>query len=747
MRRIRDLQHGFGALVILFALAFGAWPSMAQQITTSDATTDPATPFAFNGNGYDFVLFVCRARNVEVAIDPEVLADLAKLKLDIPTPSTATGWGLIRDHLGPHGFVIQQVPVSTTRKIAFLTSPAGWAHLNAMDALRRKDYKAAYQHLKSVENDKSEFGKHCLNLRKAFDEIVSRNAQMANMELTVNRCLENFRRALSDLETARMAHSSRLGGGQSHVIAFAENRYNQAVAEAQKAWEAMDALFEKMKTSNEQIGEVFGRSHGLGYISEAAFLFDNLYTSFIRFRTLLGAMQREKLVKADVDLSKVPDQVTELREQLNARTVSAQNEVRVAATALDAGDLASAREGLNRAYWLDAALPGARFGNGSVSTRVSLTALQQLFETISLDEQQRRMAALETELRSREKISQLRCLHSIKTGQPVEGQFSAAVKQGSLSGLSVSNGKGCLLPVSVRIENIPSQKRPAQKKADGYWDSVMLKEIYDRDWPVAFGDYGAKDPFMMIAAVEAYKWLRSVDGMFKDRMGLRVDFQELFAGKAGDSAGVTIATAAYSLVRKVPLREDIAMTGSIRGDGVVKAVGAIPHKIAGAVDARKIELVIVPRENEPDLLTLPVDVFSRMTIVAADDVRTYLKYATETDAANPSEEQHIAREVVNKLHEIQILLAVGRADQAQEKLVQLAGAPAELYSVHRLLQLMEARYSSEGKIEQAAELRRQLEAARTRSLLNPKASDFKIQIKDVVPGSHTDPPVRAPGSK
>jgi len=130
---------------------------------------------------------------------------------------------------------------------------------------------------------------------------------------------------------------------------------------------------------------------------------------------------------------------------------------------------------------------------------------------------------------------------------------------------------------------------------------------------------------MLLAATEAYKWLRSVDGTFSGRTGLKIGFQELFGGKAGDSAGVTIALSGYSEVRRLPLRQDVAMTGSVRADGGVKAVGAVPLKIAGAIAVTEVETVIIPRENEADLMTLTVEQLCQVTVIVADDLSSYLK--------------------------------------------------------------------------------------------------------------------------
>lgn len=68
----------------------------------------------------------------------------------------------------------------------------------------------------------------------------------------------------------------------------------------------------------------------------------------------------------------------------------------------------------------------------------------------------------------------------------------------------------------------------------------------------------------------------------------------------GPSAGAAIFLAIYSAVTGVPLRQDVAITGEISIQGMIKAVGGVYEKIYGAKQAG-MKKVIVPRENEKDV--------------------------------------------------------------------------------------------------------------------------------------------------
>lgn len=68
----------------------------------------------------------------------------------------------------------------------------------------------------------------------------------------------------------------------------------------------------------------------------------------------------------------------------------------------------------------------------------------------------------------------------------------------------------------------------------------------------------------------------------------------------GPSAGAAIVCVILSAIRRVPLRQDIAITGEISIRGKIKPVGGIFEKIYGAKQAG-IAKVIIPEENMKDL--------------------------------------------------------------------------------------------------------------------------------------------------
>jgi ATP-dependent Lon protease len=89
--------------------------------------------------------------------------------------------------------------------------------------------------------------------------------------------------------------------------------------------------------------------------------------------------------------------------------------------------------------------------------------------------------------------------------------------------------------------------------------------------------------------------------------------------KDGPSAGITMATAIASLVRNEPVSEDVGMTGEITLTGQVLPIGGIREKTLAAQRAG-LKRVILPRDNEPDLVELPAETKRELDFVLVDSI-------------------------------------------------------------------------------------------------------------------------------
>jgi ATP-dependent Lon protease len=105
--------------------------------------------------------------------------------------------------------------------------------------------------------------------------------------------------------------------------------------------------------------------------------------------------------------------------------------------------------------------------------------------------------------------------------------------------------------------------------------------------------------------------------------------------KDGPSAGVTMATAILSAIRKQSVRADVAMTGEITLSGAVLPVGGIREK---ALAARRygITTFILPDRNAGDIQELPDEVRNDMTFVPVKHIDEVLALALPTPVSAPT---------------------------------------------------------------------------------------------------------------
>jgi ATP-dependent Lon protease len=99
--------------------------------------------------------------------------------------------------------------------------------------------------------------------------------------------------------------------------------------------------------------------------------------------------------------------------------------------------------------------------------------------------------------------------------------------------------------------------------------------------------------------------------------------------KDGPSAGTAMAAAIVSLVRGVPVADDVGMTGELTLTGQVLPIGGIREKALAAQRAG-LKRIILPRENEPDLQELPDETRDAVTFVLVEDAVQVLDAALDS---------------------------------------------------------------------------------------------------------------------
>ena len=92
----------------------------------------------------------------------------------------------------------------------------------------------------------------------------------------------------------------------------------------------------------------------------------------------------------------------------------------------------------------------------------------------------------------------------------------------------------------------------------------------------------------------------SIDATYFKEHDFHIHIPEGAVPKDGPSAGITMATAIFSAITKIPVKCKVAMTGEITLRGRVLPIGGLKEKMLAAKMAG-IETVLVPFENERDV--------------------------------------------------------------------------------------------------------------------------------------------------
>jgi ATP-dependent Lon protease len=172
---------------------------------------------------------------------------------------------------------------------------------------------------------------------------------------------------------------------------------------------------------------------------------------------------------------------------------------------------------------------------------------------------------------------------------------------GRVNGLAVTGSDaGSVLPIMAEVT-------PAQGASGTVIATGMLKEI-------------AQESIKNVSAI-----LKKFTGKDVRNIDIHIQFIGTYMGVEGDSASVSVATAVVSAIEGIPVRQDIAMTGSLSVRGDVLPVGGVTYKIEAAAKAG-IKTVLIPRMNIGDVL-IEERFKPLVTIIPVDTIDDVLKYA------------------------------------------------------------------------------------------------------------------------
>ncbi len=174
---------------------------------------------------------------------------------------------------------------------------------------------------------------------------------------------------------------------------------------------------------------------------------------------------------------------------------------------------------------------------------------------------------------------------------------------GRVNGLAVSGdgSAGMILPIEAEMA-------PAASRAEGKL--------------IATGKLGeiAKEAVQNVSAL-----VKKLSGKDISRHDLHIQFLQTYEGVEGDSASVSVAAAVISAAEEIPIKQSVAMTGSLSVRGEVLPVGGVSAKIEAAIKAGFKE-VIIPKANMQDIV-LPEEELSKIKVIPVATLNEVLKHA------------------------------------------------------------------------------------------------------------------------
>ncbi|MEM3127078.1 MAG: ATP-dependent protease LonB [Candidatus Woesearchaeota archaeon] len=176
---------------------------------------------------------------------------------------------------------------------------------------------------------------------------------------------------------------------------------------------------------------------------------------------------------------------------------------------------------------------------------------------------------------------------------------------GRVNGLAVigsgSTYSGIILPIEAEV--VPGGKE---------------KEI------VATGKLGeiAKEAVKNVSAI-----IKKFFGEDIKKYDIYVQFLQTYEGVEGDSASIAVATAIISSLKNLPIKQDIAITGSLSVRGEVLPIGGVSSKIEACIDAG-LKKVIIPKSNLQDIV-IDAKKLEKIKVVPVETIAEALQEAID----------------------------------------------------------------------------------------------------------------------
>ena len=129
----------------------------------------------------------------------------------------------------------------------------------------------------------------------------------------------------------------------------------------------------------------------------------------------------------------------------------------------------------------------------------------------------------------------------------------------------------------------------------------------------SLGDVMQESIQAALSVVRSRSETLGIDPSFYEHQDIHIHVPEGATPKDGPSAGAAMCTAVTSVLSKIPVRSDVAMTGEITLRGEVLKIGGLKEKLLAARRGG-IKLVLIPEGNVRDLKEIPDNIKSELEI-------------------------------------------------------------------------------------------------------------------------------------
>ncbi|KRF18591.1 endopeptidase La [Paenibacillus sp. Soil787] len=204
-------------------------------------------------------------------------------------------------------------------------------------------------------------------------------------------------------------------------------------------------------------------------------------------------------------------------------------------------------------------------------------------------------------------------------------------------------------PVHVTEENLKDYLGPSKFRYSVAEEKDQIGAVTGLAWTEVGGDTlvievtvmpgtgkltltGKLGDVMKESAQAAFSYTRSraeVLGIapdFHEKNDIHIHIPEGAIPKDGPSAGITMATALISALTNIPVSRVVAMTGEITLRGRVLPIGGLKEKALAAHRAG-IRTILLPQDNEKDIIEIPESVRAEMTFIPVSHMDQVLEHA------------------------------------------------------------------------------------------------------------------------